>query len=180
MPAVQGMRRGQAWDALIWQWPTAQTIWLPAGDPWAYGDLLRDLWRAGVDFAICEHDVIPPTGAIDALGACPHDWCCHVHQLGHGIVHGTLALARFSSRLLRQWPHLADQVLAGPPRWGKTRCLRPDETNPWPTGQHATWRTNVPWNVCDSHLMRELEGRGVMRHDHYPQPVHLHDYGGAS
>lgn len=93
------------------------------GDDEAYWRLLRDLWARKRSFILLEQDIVPPPGALEALEACPHEWCGVPYPVGNiwGVFHGCTkygasiikrypeALRSFSSRY---WQNLDSQLIA--------------------------------------------------------------------
>lgn len=73
MPTAVGADE-RAWAALVAQAPHAERVDV-SGDPLAYWRLLCELWAAGEDLILVEHDVILGPGTLLALDACPESWC---------------------------------------------------------------------------------------------------------
>jgi hypothetical protein len=69
----------------------------------AYWKLLRDLWAKRQTFIILEHDIVPPEGALEAIWACPRDWCGVPYPVGRiwGVWHGC---TKFGRDLIRRYP----------------------------------------------------------------------------
>lgn len=131
-----------------WCWPT------PVESPHAYPQLVVELWRAGVSFALVEHDILVPAGALDRLRDCPNLWCCHPVSLD-GVLHPeSFGLVRFRRELLQLHPSAAKVAY---------RALRDG-------------RVTVPWWSIDVAMWNVLRALGHDVHMHAPSPVHLHDY----
>ncbi len=119
----------------------------------AYSALLAELWADGETFAVVEHDIIPPPGALPALEACPGQWCCHRYPYGFGRYAG-LGLARFSAGLLTAHPDAMERA-----------AEMYDDGHP-------------PGHWCrqDAWLSFVLESRGLARCRHEPDAGHLHSW----
>jgi hypothetical protein len=127
----------------------------------SYFELLRELWALGETFAIVEHDVELPGGALEAFEDCPQLWCAHSYEVfagdiatAYGGPYG-LGLSRFRAELLARWPDAVeaagemDQHPVHPPR---------------------------SYAVMDSTLTGALRGRSVPVCQHFPNAVHHHHY----
>lgn len=76
-------------------------------DELTYAQLLEREWSKGGGFVLVEHDIAPWPGAIDALLACPRDWCAHRYPKGGRLVRA-LGCVKFSEGLVRNYPTLPD------------------------------------------------------------------------
>jgi hypothetical protein len=85
-----------------------------------YSLFIADIWARGEGFVLVEHDVAPWVGALDQLAACSGDWCMFRYAKGGGLSRG-LGCTKFSSRLVREYPDLADE-------WRATHWLMIDGT----------------------------------------------------
>lgn len=74
-----------------------------------YGELLAALWRSGRGFVLVEHDIAPWAGAIKQLMECERDWCMFRYMKHGGQLMRGLGCAKFSSRLVRDYPDLASE-----------------------------------------------------------------------
>jgi hypothetical protein len=133
-----------------------------------YWDLVCLLGEYGHDFAICEQDMAPPPGSIEALLNCPEPWCAHNYQTmqfnhstgenelvgiveAHGDI-GAMGLCAFKGEAVN-WLGL---VVRG---WGP-----------------------ITWSQLDGMVYRALrvpkpgEMQGFRVHRHYPDAGHLHAY----
>jgi hypothetical protein len=90
----------------------------------AYWSLFRDLWAAGEDFILVEHDIVPHVGTIEHFDRCPSSWCsCPYHwkwkpqynwlaDRSSKVIDNSLGCVRFRSEFLKQCPDLgSDAVL---------------------------------------------------------------------
>lgn len=93
-----------------------------SGSDTAYWALLAELWAAGGDFAVVEHDVVPPEGGMASFDACEREWCAARYPYLAGTYPG-LGCARFRSPLIARHPDLMDVVAVmsnedhGPRHW---------------------------------------------------------------
>lgn len=169
-----------------------------AGDPFAYGSLLRRLWRSAADFILCEHDVVPPAGALDSLWSCPRPWCTYPHWMGDHLGLETTGLVRWSTRMRRRLPSMMDDVCApaDPRYWtrrgftrvprdcnvatlnssGARACLVPGAPDELASSFSHLRPTSHDWHGIDSDLAYKLHAAGVPSHQHEGQTIHLHDY----
>jgi hypothetical protein len=127
-----------------------------AGSDTAYTDLLADLWAAGQDFAIVEHDIVPWRGALAELDSCTEQWCAFPYPL-RSWMHAGLGCARFRGTLLAACPTAVTDTLA-------------EQTGTHPRGH---------WCNLDDRLSRSLRRLGAARHVHpvpvghlFPEPSH--------
>ena len=72
-----------------------------------YSLFIADIWERGEGFALVEHDVAPWVGALSQLAACQEDWCMFRYAKAGGLSRGT-GCTKFSGRLVREYPDLAD------------------------------------------------------------------------
>ena len=122
-----------------------------AGSDTAYSELVCDLWRQGSGFILCEHDVVPPDGALERFVECPEPLCAHPYAWVTNVG-PALGLNKFGADLLAAYPRAADEAASINGGFGP-----------------GSWRTFDYW------LMRlVLEERyGVVPHLHLPPAEHL-------
>ena len=75
-----------------------------------YFDLLSELWRAGADFVIVEHDVVIAPSTLDIFDACPSEWCGSGYPYMRMAAYVGLGCVRFRGELTRALPDLMDRV----------------------------------------------------------------------
>lgn len=121
-----------------------------SGSDTAYTELLAGLWAAGEAFAVVEHDVVPPPGALAELEVCPEPWCVFPYRYQHGT-HAGLGCARFSAALLAVVPDAVGETLS-------------ESDAVHPAGH---------WCNVDDRLSRVLQRHGFTRHRHTPEAGHL-------
>lgn len=80
-----------------------------SADDEAYWRLLADLWAEGESFVLVEHDVVIVEGIVDALAACPFDWCCAAYPYGRGTIVG-LGCTKFTAPLLARVPDAVERA----------------------------------------------------------------------
>jgi len=70
--------------------PVASLLYHKCEGPYAYHELLRDIWRKCEPVIIVEHDVVPWPGALGELWLCPCKWGAYSYHMhgGIGIFHG--------------------------------------------------------------------------------------------
>jgi hypothetical protein len=81
-----------------------------SSDDESYWRLRRDLWHAGEDHLIVEHDMIIPHGSIAQFEACPEEWCGHLYYSvwgGWGVWWG---VTRYRGSLTRRHPDLPESI----------------------------------------------------------------------
>jgi hypothetical protein len=79
-PFVPGKLRLETDAALTLYAPQAERVDV-SGDGQAYWRLLCELWAAGKDVAIVEHDVELHHGVLPQFSACPEPWCLFAHEV---------------------------------------------------------------------------------------------------
>jgi hypothetical protein len=75
----------------------------------AYWALLAELWAAGEEFAVVEHDVVPSPSALASFEACGNDWCSCPYPYLAGTYAG-LGCTRFRAAIMSRHPDLMDVV----------------------------------------------------------------------
>jgi hypothetical protein len=93
--------------------------------PNAYWELFRDLWRAGEDFILIEHDVVPRPQTIARFDRCRESWCS-CSYLWHWkpayqwikdreprVLNADLGCARFRAEVMAAAPELGDDAILG-------------------------------------------------------------------
>lgn len=98
----------EVWDALAGAGVDAEAVDVSGAED-AYWRLLSELWAAGDDFCIVEHDIVVDAGTIAGMAACAEPWCACEYPYLRGHCAG-LGCARFRSGLLRATPGLMDEV----------------------------------------------------------------------
>lgn len=168
-------------------------------DPFAYGSLLRILWRSLTDFIVCEQDVVPPEGGLESLASCKRSWCTCPHWMGDHLGLETTGLVRWSPYLRRHHASVMDDVCAAidPRYWtrrgwtnvprdcspavlnaaGARACLRSGAPEDLSSPHSHLRATSHDWHGIDSDLAKRLHAAGVSSHQHEGQTIHLHDYG---
>lgn len=117
----------------------------------AYWCLFRDLWRAGEDFTLIEHDIVPRPGTVDHFDRCPESWCSCSYtwswkpqytwltDRSTKVLNSSLGCTRFRAELLADCPELGtDAVL---------KRFKPKLAAP------------IPYHLVDSILLAVLFGR---------------------
>lgn len=154
LPYVPGNPYRGVINAVLDQDTRARAVPTPANEPYAYPQLVTDLWARGESFALVEHDIIVPRGALARLRDCPNLWCCHPVALD-GVLHPeSFGLVRFRRELLQLHPDAA------------ARAYRVNRRG----------RVRVPWWSIDVAMWHVLRAAGHDVHMHDPPPLHLHDY----
>lgn len=127
----------------------------------AYHDLLSELWAAGEDFCLVEHDIEIRADVLPAFESCPEPWCTFPY-LGRPYKHYpvpvlrvALGCTRFRSEFLKTNAGVLEAMLPGPA---------------------SSPRNPRHWRRCDSLLASALQRRGFRAHEHEPHVVHHHDY----
>jgi hypothetical protein len=117
-------------------------VWV-GGDEGQYWRLVRGLWESGRAFAIVEHDVVPPPGAVAEMWACPQDWCAFPYPVGD-IVTTALGCTKFEAAIIERHPMLVGAI----PENGRD------------------------WHSLDASVIGELHRRGEHEHVHGPAARH--------
>lgn len=160
-----------------------------------YADFVRLAWAGLGDLVIVEGDSIPPPGAIPGLLTCRELWCTHPSWVGDRYLDNTLGLVRFSLRLQRLIPDLAEQALTRPwargNHWDRGLGMSPPErylgavpVEPsvaavWPQLRQRSqelalaWGTTIHPKAIDMALNRVLEVNRISPHVHQPPAPHL-------
>jgi hypothetical protein len=84
---------------------------------YAYWSLVRELWAAGDDFAIVEHDIVVRPGLLDEYAGCPEAWCVASYHVTPTAVMNSFGCVRFRGVLTREHPVFESPRLAEPVRW---------------------------------------------------------------
>jgi hypothetical protein len=163
VPALPDRLHPRVVPALLEQGHRVEVV--PLGPGEEYFELFVELWRAGDDFALVEHDVEVHAGVLAELEACEHSWCGHSYTVFWGDLwdrYGVpgLGCTRFRAELLAELPEVPDLVAVY------------EEPNHPP--RH--------WMTLDAAVAQVL--RGPFRqvpHRHRPNVAHHHvyDYVGA-
>lgn len=124
-----------------------------SGDEGAFWCLFRDLWAAGEDVILIEHDIVVRPATIDHFDRCPQSWCsCSYtwrwkpayHWLtdrSTKVLNASLGCVRFRAELLADCPELgSDDVLE-------------DVVEGLPPG------VPLPWSFVDSVFLAVMYGR---------------------
>jgi len=148
-------------EALEAHAPAAQYHYLDPADDGAYHHLLVELWDAGEDFAIVEHDIEIHAGVLPAFEACPESWCVFPYfgrphkNYPVPVLRVALGCTRFRAEFLKTNAGILTAMLPGP---------------------QNTLRNPKHWRRQDSLLASALQRRGFRAHEHEPHVVHHHDY----
>jgi hypothetical protein len=81
-----------------------------SSDDQAYYRLLADLWHSGEDFAIVEHDIVIPPGALQRLVDCPQEWCAGIYWMPYGSWGSWFGMVRFRGSLTTRHPDLPESI----------------------------------------------------------------------
>lgn len=97
-------------------WPDVEYVYV-GEDDYAYGRLLKRLWREGESFALVEHDVLPHPDTLARFALCdrwycsaPYEWTTHV-----GV---TLGCTKFGREGLLAYPDAAEIACRIPSNYG--------------------------------------------------------------
>jgi len=153
-PYVPGKLHSRTRMALAWGRPAPFYLPISADDPYAYARLVVLLWATRATYVVVEHDVVPPTGAVAALFACPNPWCVHAYLIEGRRFVGGLGLVKLGADLMTGYPDLARRTL----------CREWDGY------------VDVTWQGVDMLLARALRPRVGDPCVHTPDAVHLHQY----
>lgn len=118
--------------------------------PTRYGELLAALWRAGQEFTVIEHDIVPHSWTVYELDGCPLRWCGYPYANTDRYA-ASLGCTRFRASLMQDYPDLLADVRSR--RWGNL-----------PAGH---------WMALADHLRDALTERGESMHVHLPPVGHL-------
>ena len=116
----------------------------------AYWEFLDELWQAGCDFTVIEHDIVIHSAVLDGFDRCPEPWCAHLYELAVGY-RPALGCTRFRHQLLEAEPDALVEAAKG--------------DNSQVPGR-AWWRIDV-------RLDQVLRDRGYLPHIHQPNVGHL-------
>lgn len=90
--------------------------------PFAYFDILRDLWHKGEDFILIEHDIIPWPGALVTFDACEDMWCAFGYLYPpDGYIVTAHGCVRFRAEMMQRIPDLFEIVEANDGRFFKVK-----------------------------------------------------------
>lgn len=117
--------------------------------PGQYAYVLGALWKAGDEFCIVEHDVVPWPGALDALKSCPHLWCAYWFPFAANAIRPALGCLRVSEDLIELYPDL----------WRK-------------------W-AGAEWNDLDGAFYTAIQPLADRPHRHHPDVAHCKERGDA-
>lgn len=90
---------------------------LSADPEYGYAKLLRELWAAGEDFAVVEHDVVPTQDVLDEFHGCWHLYCAAPYPWTT-TVGPALGCTRFSAALLEEYPDAMEIAARLPSDYG--------------------------------------------------------------
>lgn len=82
-------------------------------DPYAYGRLLRECWKSGLDFAVVEHDIVIREDVYDAFHDCEGGYCCFPYAWTTCVA-PALGCTRFRKEFTLAHPDAIDEALAMP------------------------------------------------------------------
>lgn len=103
--------------AALARWPGSIELVDVSESPYAYAQLLRELWADAEDFLLVEHDVVPGPGAIAQMAACPNPYCAAPYPWTTTLG-PALGFTRFRSLLLRCYPSAAEIACRLPSAYG--------------------------------------------------------------
>lgn len=116
-------------------------------------EMWRDLWAAGEDVVVVEHDIVIHERVLPEFEACPEQWCTFGYPYAFGNAnpyHGT-GCVRFRSELIAAVPDLWDRV-----------AVR--------EGPHHPYKH---WCSLDGFSQLELWPLGYSNHRHEPPVGHV-------
>lgn len=89
----------------------------------AYGRIVAELWRAGTDFAVVEHDIVVRADVIEAFDECAELYCAFPYAWTTNVG-PALGCTRFRGELLRGHPSAAAALPALPFRQVDYQLMR--------------------------------------------------------
>lgn len=104
--------------AVLDRWPGEVEYAYTGDDDYAYGRLLRRIWREAEDTLIVEHDVVPSLAALVRMETCPCTYGAAPYAWGQAVG-VTLGFTRFRSLLLRTYPDAAEIACRIPHPFGE-------------------------------------------------------------
>lgn len=152
VPYVTGVVRDATQDAISACGQRHVFVELDAGDPYAYGKLLAELWNHDTDLVMVEHDMVPTAAQIRGLLDCSGLWCSHPYHVGSGRYTQGLGLCKFSHVLQRNLP-MAGYLAAMSARGEAYR---------------------MHWAGLNESIERALTRRKIIMHLHESAVEHLH------
>lgn len=145
------LRRGTI-DALVDQSPSCEFVDV-SGAQDAYWSLFRDLWRAGEDFMLVEHDILIAPGTVEAFTRCPEPWCA---------APGGIDVARKMARRRTSRDHVEAYLQCN--RWrAAAMAAHPDAAD---IAEHD-------WRRMDGQLLSSLRERVAVHSHHELATLHL-------
>jgi hypothetical protein len=99
--------------------------YIDVSPPGWYWELFRDLWRAGEDFILVEHDIVPGPQTIARFDECRGSWCTcpylwhwkgtypWVTDRRPKVLNGDLGCTRFRAEVMTATPELGDDAILG-------------------------------------------------------------------
>jgi len=184
--------------AIQLQWPATTYITTHTTDPFAYGSVLRHLWRQRGELVVIEQDVVPPPGSIHRMLTCARGVCTMPIRLHNSVSSLTFGMIHFGAAFRVKFPDALDTLYAAedhryyvrrgwtdlpydcPPavlnRAGRKACLRSDVKLPYDPHDHRQWPTTHDWIGLDATFFKWYAARGYHVHVHDGQLGHLHDY----
>lgn len=104
-------RVSNALDASGYEWEGADVT----KSKFAYWYLVKDLWEAGEDFCLIEHDiVIDPRVTLQGFDVCSHPWCACPYpydMMEQGYYFG-MGAVRFKAEVMARHPDLMQEGLS--------------------------------------------------------------------
>ena len=130
--------------------------WTPvdvSGSDTRYWRLICDLWEAGEEFIVVEHDIVVRPDTLSELEACPSEWCAFGAPYFVGT-HVGMGCVKFSASLIARAPMAA-----------------------WNAGQRSTDANHPPGHYCTlDHWLQWVElPKWAIRHVHEPPLGHIRD-----
>ena len=130
------------------------TVAIDRGEPYAYAQLLIELWAGRRSVVIVEHDVIPTITQVIKLVTCRQSWCYVPYPMGGASDGPALGCTRIGGDLMAAYPTLATGAL---------------------TLDRARERL-AHWTSVDGLLGAAIIGRGITAHRHPGRALHTHTY----
>lgn len=149
--------------------PGTEFVYVPGDSD--YCNVIERYWRAGEGFVIVEHDIELHSRVIPSLRHCSRAWCQYPYLL-RGNYQVAFGCVRFSTRLLREYPDLIDDMLALPNPFYQTFQRR---NNPFDMTRETDPDGQKIWTQLDTRIGRLLIEHGYEGHRHEPPVMHNSD-----
>lgn len=98
-------------------WPGVEYVYV-GGDDYEYGRLLRELWRDGQSFLLCEHDMNPTREQLLSMLDCEHGYCSSPYAWTT-TVGPALGFTRFRDSFTATYPDAAEIACRIPSNYGE-------------------------------------------------------------